>query len=145
MSIQPDEIFKIGNLAAMAGWLWLAVAPRRWRLVFWVPQFLITGLLSAAYATLIATSFGSTEGGFGSLGDVRLLFSNDHVLTAGWLHYLAFDLFVGCWIARQADAAGIHRLLQLPFFFFTFMFGPIGFLLFILTRAAMAPFSKAAA
>ncbi len=142
MTIEPGEIFRIGNMIAFAGWVWLALAPRRFRLVFWVPQFLITGLLSAAYATLIAVSFGKAEGGFGSLEQVKSLFANDHVLTAGWLHYLAFDLFVGCWIARQADAAGIHRLLQLPFFFATFMFGPIGFLLFILTRGIMAPFSR---
>lgn len=142
MTIEPGEIFRIGNMIAMAGWIWLALAPRRWRLVFWVPQFLITGLLSAAYATLIVTSFGSAEGTFSSLEGVKQLFSNDYVLTAGWLHYLAFDLFIGCWIARQADAAGIHRLLQIPYFFATFMLGPIGFLLFILTRGLMAPFSR---
>lgn len=141
MTLEPGDIFRIGNMAALGGWIFLVLAPRRWRLAFWVPKFLITGLLSAAYATLIATSFGKTEGGFGSLEQVKQLFANDHVLAAGWLHYLAFDLFVGCWIARQADAAGIHRLLQLPFLFLTFMFGPIGFLLFILTRAMMAPFS----
>lgn len=142
MTIDADAVFRIGNMTALGGWLWLALAPRRWRLVFWVPQFLITGLISAAYVTLIATYAGGAEGGFGSVQQVRRLFENDHVLTAGWLHYLAFDLFVGCWIARQADAAGIHRVLQLPYFGATFMFGPIGFLLFILTRAIMAPFAR---
>ena len=132
-----DVIFGSANMLALAGWIWLIIAPRRWPILFAVPQFAVTALLSAAYVVLIATSFGASNGDFSSIAGVRALFSNDHVLTAGWLHYLAFDLFVGCWIAREADKAGIHRLLQIPFFGATFMFGPLGFLLFILTRGAM--------
>ena len=44
-------------------------------------------------------------GGFGSLAEVRQLFERPGLLAAGWLHYLAFDLFVGTWIARDAAQA----------------------------------------
>jgi len=30
---------------------------------------------------------------------VRALFAHDHVLVAGWVHYLAFDLMVGALLA----------------------------------------------
>jgi len=43
-------------------------------------------------------------GGFGSLADVKLLFGKDELLLAGWVHYLAFDLFIGAWRARFAAA-----------------------------------------
>ena len=133
-----ESIFDGGNMLALLAWVWLVVAPRRWPIVFAVPQYFATGLLSVAYAAIIATTFSSASGGFGSIADVRALFANDHVLTAGWLHYLAFDLFVGCWIAREADRIGLHRLMQIPFFGATFMFGPIGFLLFVLARAVLS-------
>lgn len=133
----PEVIFKYANLLAMAGWVILIFLPRRWLALFWVPQFWIPGVLALGYSGLILASFGTSEGGFGSLPDVRALFASDAVLLAGWIHYLAFDLFIGAWIARRADEAGIHRLIQAPILAATFMFGPMGLVLFFLTRAAM--------
>ncbi|MCZ8170432.1 MAG: DUF4281 domain-containing protein, partial [Brevundimonas sp.] len=53
-------------------------------------------------------------------------------------HYLAFDLFVGLWIARDADAKGFGRVIQLPFLFFTLMAGPVGLLLWLIVRERKA-------
>lgn len=142
----PEVIFKYANLLAMAGWVILIFLPRRWPSLFWVPQFWIPGVLALGYSGLILANFGTTDGGFGSIGEVRALFQSDALLTAGWLHYLAFDLFIGAWIARRADEAGIHRLVQAPILVATFMFGPMGLVLFFMTRAGLAAFvrSKAA-
>ena len=52
-------------------------------------------LLSAGYLILIALHFRGAEGGFGSLADVATLFQKQELLLAGWIHYLAFDLFIG--------------------------------------------------
>ncbi|MEL6235144.1 MAG: abscisic acid-deficient protein Aba4 family protein, partial [Pseudomonadota bacterium] len=51
------------------------------------------------------------------------------VLVAGWQHYLAYDLFLGAWIAKRLDAAEIGRVLQWPVLALCFMAGPVGFLL----------------
>ncbi|MEM9315304.1 MAG: abscisic acid-deficient protein Aba4 family protein, partial [Pseudomonadota bacterium] len=56
-------------------------------------------------------------------------------LLAGWIHYLAFDLFVGAWIATEADRLGLSRLLQAPLLVATFMFGPVGLALFLVMRS----------
>jgi len=56
----------------------------------------------------------------------------------GWTHYLAFDLFIGQWIARDADNKGFNRLVQLPFLFLTLMAGPIGLLLWLVVRERRA-------
>ena len=101
-----------GNLA-MLGWIILIFLPRRWRYLNWFPQYFIPFLLSFLYATLFLPVFWTIEGGgFGSLEQVKTLLSNDTALLAGWVHYLAFDLFIGAWIARKADEIGISRILQ---------------------------------
>lgn len=139
----PDVIFSAGNTLALAGWAILVFLPRRYRAIFWIPQFVIPALLALAYCGLMGANFFRVEGGgFGSIGEVRALFASDAVLVAGWLHYLAFDLFVGAWIARQSDAAGIPRLVQTVFLVATFMFGPAGLFLFLLTRTMAAGLVK---
>ena len=90
-------------------------------------------LLAVAYSLLVMTTFGSTDGGFDSLSDVRTLFASDEALCAGWLHYLAFDLLVGVWLARRMDETSVSRIIQAPVLAATFMFGPVGWLMGVLT------------
>src|SRR3546814_15139339 len=54
------------------------------------------------------------------------LFDSPGGATMGWIHYLAFDLFTGMWIARDADQKGFSRAVQFPFLFLTLMAGPVG-------------------
>lgn len=140
-----EELFSLANQTALIGWIILIFLPRRWPPLFWVAQFVIPGILAGAYATLALVYFASGEGGFSSLAGVRSLFEVDEILLAGWIHYLAFDLFVGAWIARRSDEAGISRVIQAVFLGFTFMFGPVGLLLYFITRALMARNKGAAA
>ena len=99
---------------------------------------LIPGLLGLLYTWLIVNHFFSAEGGFGSLEGVALLLQSPPILLAGWIHYLAFDLFVGSWEVRDAQRIGVHHLLVVPCLLLTFMLGPIGLLLYLVLRAAMA-------
>src|SRR6056300_846184 len=49
--------------------------------------------------------------------------------AAGWLHYLAFDFWVGTWMIRHSQKFQIkHILIVLPLLC-TFMLGPIGILI----------------
>ena len=66
------------------------------------------------------------------------LFSGKPLLAAagGWVHYLAFDLFIGAWQVRDARVQGISHLLVIPCLQLTFLFGPAGLLLYFLIRAA---------
>jgi hypothetical protein len=135
----PESLFAFANSFALAGWLLLALAPG-WR---WTKQLVRSGAwslaLSVAYLALIAIGFANdAEGGFGSLGEVRTFFSNDTMLLAGWIHYLAFDLYVGAVTTRIARREGIPHASMLPVLFLTFMFGPIGLLAFWIARSARA-------
>ena len=140
-----EQGFSLASTLAMIGWLALICLPR-WALLTSVLRFGLIGLLSVAYAMLIMVYFFRVEGGgFGSITEVRQLFLSDGGLLAGWIHYLAFDLFVGLWIAEGADRAQLNRLLQAPILIATFMFGPLGLLMFYITRGAQTSLSSIAA
>lgn len=125
-----EQIFSILNLITIAAWLPLVFLPR----ARWVATHLPIVLpfsLSAVYVVLLAVTLGRSEGGFSSLASVRALFENDWALLAGWAHYLAFDLFVGGWELRDAQARGIPHLLIVPVLVLTFLLGPAGLLLYL--------------
>lgn len=135
LAVPLESLFGYAGQAALVGWLILILLPRRWPMLLFVPRFLIPFGLSMLYAGLIfAHVFTVDGGGFGSLAQVKILFGKDELLLAGWVHYLAFDLFIGGWIAVQADKLGIARLLQAPILVTTFMFGPVGLALFMTMR-----------
>jgi Domain of unknown function (DUF4281) len=131
-----DQVFSIANAAALVGWIVLAAAVI-FKRPFWRDQ--IAGrafpmALAILYTALIVFFFGQAEGGFGSLADVQKLFTAPWVVVAGWVHYLAFDLFVGAWIARQIMELGLPRWLLIILLPLTFMFGPVGYLGFEAAR-----------
>lgn len=132
--MKAEQIFSIVNLIAVFGWLLLLIVPR-WRFTrVLVLSGTIPILLSAAYLVLIVLFFGKAEGGFDSLTNVMKLFTNEWAVLAGWIHYLAFDLFVGSWEVRDAQRRGISHLFVIPCLILTFLFGPIGFLLYSALR-----------
>jgi len=130
----PEQVFSFVNILAMAGWLLLIFAGgRRWSATIAASVF-VPLLLGVFYAGLVLAHWGETSGGFGSLAGVSALFSNQWLLLAGWIHYLAFDLFVGSWEVRDSESLSIPRLLVVPCLVMTFLFGPAGFLLYMLVR-----------
>ena len=131
---------------AMAGWVLLALYPRRKTWLFQLTGLVMPASLGLAYAVFFVPNLvGTTGAGYSSLTQVQALMSNPMLLLAGWIHYLAFDLAVGTYIAMQSDKIGLSRILQIPILFLTFMFGPIGLMVFVLikvTRKASAPIFK---
>ncbi|MDB5247121.1 MAG: hypothetical protein JWQ40_1515 [Segetibacter sp.] len=132
--MSPEAIFKILNLIAVTGWLFLIASNWVNRLQKYIPAVIIT-LLAMVYTYLIFSNFQPAElDGFSTLAGVKQLFSNDRVLLAGWVHYLAFDLLTGCFIVNNARKNNINFWLILPCLFLTFMLGPVGLLLYFLLR-----------
>lgn len=125
-------LFLIFNLFALIGWMIMIAGvffPRPF-LTIKITQNWLPILFSASYGALIVFFYDQAEGGFGTLGDVQKLFSDPWIMLAGWLHYLAFDMFVGTYIARHTLELGLARwplVILLPL---TFLFGPIGYLAF---------------
>ena len=132
--MKPEQIFTIVNLVAIAGWLLIAILPR-WR---YTRIIVLSGavplLLAVPYTVLIVLYFGQAEGGFGSLADVMKLFTNEWAVLAGWIHYLAFDLFVGSWEVKDAQERNVPHLWVIPCLVMTFILGPIGLLAYSVLR-----------
>jgi hypothetical protein len=127
------SVFSLGNTLAMLSWVYL-IGFGRWTptMFKWV-RIGIPAVLSIGYVVALALAM-PIEGGFGNIEQVRLLFQNDWALTAGWIHYLAFDFFVGCWILSKAKEAQISHWLVAPCMVATFIIGPAGYLLFLAIR-----------
>jgi Domain of unknown function (DUF4281) len=135
-----EKIFEVANIWAILCWLVLGFAPKREAVLPYL-FYLGSGLLAITYAGLIIPLMaglidpgGPQSGDFSSLAGVMALFDSKGGATIGWIHYLAFDLFVGIWVARNADRHGYMRWVQIPILFFVFMLGPIGLTLYLLLR-----------
>jgi len=129
-----NHVFSIVNPIALLSWLLLIALPRRRWVIDVVAGFAVPVLFAIVYTAIILTNFFGSAGGFSSLPDVALLFSNPWLLLAGWTHYLAFDLLVGTWEARDAGERGVSHLLLVPCLVLTLLFGPAGWLLYQVLR-----------
>jgi hypothetical protein len=129
--MSAETAFSIAGTLAFIGWLMLSagVVLKQPLLRDRVAGLAIPLLLSAAYTALILVHWWPAEGGFDSLASVQMLFTQPWVALAGWVHYLAYDLFIGALLARRIMEAGISRLFLIPILPLAFLFGPIGFVL----------------
>jgi hypothetical protein len=125
------------GMPVMIGWAMLIFGPRRFAWLNAIPQLIIPLGLSILYAILVLRFFAEPGGGYGSLAEVRQLFTSDWALLAGWVHYLAFDLAIGAYLAARMDRVGIGRLVQAPLLVTTFLFGPIGFALALIIEGVL--------
>ena len=131
-----EDLFSLSGLLSLTGWAALLASPIIPKLSQWIAAIIIPALLSVIYAALVLAYWTRASGGFGSLADVLLLFQTPQILLAGWIHYLAFDLFVGAWIVRAARSDAMPFVFVIPLLPITFLFGPAGFIAFSLVRAA---------
>lgn len=129
----PEAVFSVANMVALASWVLLAVRPRA-AIVLRLSGTVVPLILAMAYTLLVVLFFGSSAGDFSSLAGVSALFANPWILLAGWIHYLAFDLLTGVWEVRDAARRGVPHWLVVPCLVLTFMFGPVGWLLYQVVR-----------
>jgi len=139
-----ETIFSVCGGLAMLGWAGLILLPRVPLVVDVAARLVIPALIGVVYVAVMFGSASQTpaDGGFGSLAQVKSLFSVDALLLGGWVHYLAFDLFVGAWEVRDAQRRGVHHLLVIPCLIATFMAGPAGLVLYLVLRSAVAMFQS---
>jgi hypothetical protein len=130
-----DSLFSAASAISVVGWLFLVFVPRK-PYTQAIAGAIAPLILAVIYLTLIFSNIRGAEGGFGSLADVATLFQKRELLLAGWIHYLAFDLFIGAWETRDAARNQIPHLVVIPCLLMTFMLGPIGLLFYFAIRAA---------
>jgi len=144
-----DGLFGFTNTVAMIAWAMLILLPRGPKTMALV-LYLGVGLLCLCYVAMIVGLHlhwldanrvpGTPPANFldYNVAGLRNLFMSDGGLVMGWTHYLAFDLFVGQWIAKDADHKGFSRFVQAPILLLTMLAGPVGFSLWLLVRERRA-------
>ena len=134
-----EAFFAVTNTLALVAWVLLAALPGR-RLVSGVLcAAVVPGVLAAAYAAVVGWKLATSPppGDLTTLAGLRGAFADDWVLAAAWTHYLAFDMVVGAWIARDAVRLGIPWPVRTVALVFTFLMGPVGFLVHLLARLTL--------
>jgi hypothetical protein len=133
----PEALFGLCNKFAVLGWLLLIVAGRKRWASGLVTAVIIPLALALVYSFLIPLHWRESEGSFNTLSGVAELFANRWLLLAGWIHYLAFDLFIGNWEVRDAIRNRLPHWAVIPCLVLTFLFGPVGLLVYFALRFAM--------
>ena len=125
------------NAMVFPAWILLIVLPTAKITRAAVHSMLWPVLMGSIYAVLLVAAIGfgvaHPDAGFSYTG-VSALFDHPNGLLIGWSHYLVFDLFVGAWIARDAQRLEIAHWKTIPCLLGSFLFGPVGLLLYAILR-----------
>jgi hypothetical protein len=132
------NLFQIAGLG-IVGWALLIFLPT-WRPTralaesAFFPTFIAILYAFGVGALVMANGLGFISD-FGSVEGVTRLLAQPQIAIVAWIHILAFDQVVGLWIYRENMR---HCYVPLPvqsaILFLTLMFGPLGYLLFVLIR-----------
>ncbi|MGB0384753.1 MAG: ABA4-like family protein [Ardenticatenaceae bacterium] len=132
-----STIFQASFILVAPFWFLMAFLPH-WG---WTKRIIKSPLVIAPaallYAILVLPMIGELLPALmnPTLDSVAALLGSQAGATLGWVHFLAFDLFVGRWAYLDSRERNISAWLMAPVLFFTLMLGPIGFLLYLLVRA----------
>lgn len=131
-----DTLFQLSNLLTMPFWFLMILLPH-WRWSKRIMGSLWTVVPAALlYAILVAPGLGGLLGTLAnpSLDTIATLLGTPTGATIGWVHFLAFDLFVGRWVYLDSRSNGFSAWFISPILFFVLMFGPLGLLLYLVLR-----------
>ena len=130
------QLFSASFLLVAPFWLLMVFLPG-WR---WTERIVRSVWIAAPaallYTVLVLPQFGSVFGAVAQpdLPGVMALLGTPAGATIGWVHFLAFDLFVGRWIYLDSRKRGLSPWLLGPILIFTLLLAPMGFLLYLLVR-----------
>jgi len=139
MAMSWETVFGIANLFALVAWLALILLPRG-ETLYTILREGAVGVLCLLYAIclililFVLPAAGGDGTDFSTIAGVQSIFATEAGTTVGWVHYLAFDLFVGLWVARRSDEIALSRIVQAPILLATYLFGPFGLLIFLIIR-----------
>jgi len=129
--------FWIAHVPAVIGWIALLALPTRRGVAIarWAAAVLALGYAILFFA--VGPQGQELVRNY-SLEGVRAFFASRDLLLLGWVHYLAFDLFVGSWEAEEGARLGVPKRTLIACLILTFLVGPLGLLAFLIARAPRA-------
>jgi hypothetical protein len=128
-----EIIFKIASAVILPQWLLMVFLPRRNPTIFLIKYQPIPIALGFLYLYMLAIGEPVDGGGFGTLQEVMLLFTEPTAVMAGWIHYLAFDLLAGSYILLDAAKRDIPHIAIVPSLVLCLFIGPAGLVLYFIS------------
>ncbi|MEX1019756.1 MAG: ABA4-like family protein [Litorilinea sp.] len=134
-----EILFQIANLYILPFWLLMILLPG-WRGSQRIMASIWTVIpLAAFYALGFVMSFSADPTALQELANPTLtgiaaLLGTPAGAALGWIHFLAFDLFVGRWAYLDSRTRGISAWWVSPALIFVLMAGPLGLLLYLGVR-----------
>ena len=135
-----ENIYLYTNLGVLPFWILLIAAPNSKTTQFFLNSIILPFLLASVYvyiiyqAILLDESFGDIFNLYLSLDNLYTLFSTDSFLLAFWIHFLSISLFVGGYIARDAQKYMVPKVLSFISLLLTYLAGPVGLVLYWFIR-----------
>ena len=131
--------FWLAHVPAVIGWMALLAAPVLGGRAVPVARIAAAVLALGYLALFVAAPEGLRALARDySLAGIGALFTDPRALLLGWVHYLAFDLWVASWEVEEGRRIGLTHWLVGPCVFLTIMLGPLGLLLFLAIRGGRA-------
>ena len=134
----PNLVFEAAGAPLLIFWFLIVFLPK-WS---WTDRFYRTKLpmlyLAVMYTVMIVYGLVTAPASFAALLDpnlagVQTLLGSEIGATAGWIHFLCFDLLVGTIIWRRALDKGHSFFWVSPVMVLTLMLAPMGWLVFEVT------------
>ncbi len=126
-------VFSLSSLLVMPFWFLMIFLPR-WKYTKTIiasPYIIVPAAL--LYAILILPNIGSTFAQLANpnLAGISKLLGSSSGATIGWVHFLAFDLFVGRYAYLESQKRNLNPILMGLVLFSILMYGPFGILIFL--------------
>ena len=83
-------------------------------------------------------NFGQNFSLYLSLDNLKILFSENSFLLLFWIHFLAINLFCGCWIVKDSEKFNISKYVNFLPLVITYLIGPFGLFIYWLIRVVSA-------
>jgi hypothetical protein len=133
-----ETLFHVSNILVLPFWLLMIVLPH-WR---WTQRVIGSPWIAAptalVYAVLVLPNAATLLPTLAqpTLAGIAALVGTSEAAAIAWAHFLTFDLLAGRWAYLDSRARKISAWIMAPVLLLTFLLGPLGFLLYLLVRAA---------
>ena len=128
------------NFGVLPLWIALIIFPNSKISQIFITSIFIPFIFAGMYA-YVAYNFIFQKNNFIEVFDLYLgienlysLFLNENFLLIFWIHFLALNLFLGCWTATDSIKYNISKILTGICLIFIYFTGPLGFIVYWFIR-----------
>ena len=139
-----ENIYLWTNFGVLPFWLMLVIIPNSKITQIFINSVVLPLILSAIYVYLIYQTILLDEPIFDifklylSLDNLYTAFATEVFLLVFWIHFVALNLFLGCWVSRDGVKYNIPRSLVVIPLILIYLTGPLGIVMHWIIRVFYA-------